>query len=225
LEKTGIAGRPAEVFAPDFRGPWFDRWHLSPGAPFSEYLAAARRHGTGRNGVFGVKLQYMHVSALANWALESCDTVLDRLFPGAAFINLVRQDRRAQALSWFRAIRTNKWFKTDPVRADPAPELDPRAVLDLEAHLAWQQSAWEQHFAKRGIRPLTIQYESLASDHRAATARVLAFLGLDPHAADSSPEPVLVSQADEVTAQWRRIMDGATRASGTALDRDALLGR
>jgi LPS sulfotransferase NodH len=103
LWQTGIAGRPGEVFAPDFRHLWYRRWCLNPHAGFDAYLRAAASNGTTPNGVFGFKIQWMHVPVLAREAGASPDTVLDVLFPGAVFVNTVRRDRRAQALSWYRA--------------------------------------------------------------------------------------------------------------------------
>lgn len=209
LESTGVAGRPAEVFAPDFRRPWFDLWGLQLDAPFSDYLDAALRHGTGRNGVYGMKIQYMHVGVLANWACAKGECVFEKLFGGALFVNLVRRDRRAQALSWFRAIRTNQWFQSGTDPALPAPELDERAVLELQAHLDWQQSSWEAFFERESVCPLTLEYEALADNYRGEIARVLAFLGLDARAAELIPSPSLRRQADEVTRQWRKTMDAA----------------
>jgi trehalose 2-sulfotransferase len=217
LESTGIAGRPAEVFAPDFRQPWFNLWGLPSDAPFSDYLAAARRHGIGRNGVYGVKIQYMHVAVLADCLSEKGDRVLERLFPDAFFVNLVRRDRRAQALSWFRAIRTNQWFQTGNDLTPPAPELDPQAVLELQAHLDWQQSGWEAFFEREGVSPLTVEYEALADNYKGEIARVLAFLGLDPHGADFIPPPSLRLQADEVTGQWRTAMNATVALASATL--------
>jgi LPS sulfotransferase NodH len=209
LESTGIAGRPAEVFAPDFREQWFDIWALEASAPFSEYIAAARRYGTGRNGVYGMKIQYMHLEVLANWAAERSECVLEKLFGSALFVNLVRRDRRAQSLSWFRALRTNQWFRKGIAPALPAPDLDPRAVLELQAHLEWQQSGWEAFFKRKSVCHLTVEYEALADNYRGEISRVLAFLGLDSRAAEFVPSPSLRRQADEVTRQWRKTMDSA----------------
>ena len=114
LSATRIAGYPAEVFAPDFRGQWYERWGLVRDVPFSVYMAASLEFGTTPNGVYGMKIQWMHVPVLAaDIALSGdCGAALDSLFPNATFINTVRRDRRAQALSWFRAWRTNEWFRT-----------------------------------------------------------------------------------------------------------------
>jgi LPS sulfotransferase NodH len=214
LEKTGVAGRPAEVFAPDFRAPWFQRLGLPPDAPFSDYFAAARRHGTGPNGVYGVKIQHMHVRTLASFVgfAGDPDDVLELLFPEARYISIVRRDRRAQALSWFRAIQTNEWARTRAAAGEPAtpPEFDEASVKALERAAAEQQGHWDRYFATRGIEPLVVEYESLAASYCNEIARVLAFLRLDDSVAHLIPAPWLTRQADEVTRRWRMQMDGAS---------------
>jgi LPS sulfotransferase NodH len=219
LRTSGVAGRPEEFFTPDFRKPWFEQWGLPGDASFADYLAASRRYATGRNGVFGFKIQYMHVQVLAREVsfVGASDDVLEHLFPGSRFINLIRRDRRAQALSWFRAINTNEWFRTARTPQSQIPEapaeLDPVTVLMLERHLADQQAGWERYFKRRGIEPLRVEYEGLCADYRHEIRRVLSFLGLDEAAARWMPAPSLVRQSDDVTLRWRKQMEGVARSS------------
>ena len=37
--------------------------------------------------------------------------VLEFLFPSARYINIVRRDRRAQAISYYRALLSNEWVR------------------------------------------------------------------------------------------------------------------
>jgi LPS sulfotransferase NodH len=199
MSGTGVAGRPDEVFAPDFRWMWFGRWRLPHNAPFADYFSAAMRHGTGPNGVYGMKIQWMHVSELARMSGTDGSTraVLETLFPGARYINIVRRDRKAQVRSWFRAIRTNEWwrFADDPRPPAPEPLPDPDYMLRLEKHLEWQQAEWERYFEARGIEALRIEYEVLAADRPRETARILSFLGLNTASAARIPPPRLVRQS------------------------------
>lgn len=212
LAGAGIAGYPAEVFAPDFRGMWTKHWSLPASVDYQEYVASAKRYGTTPNGVFGVKIQWMHVAPLAvSMGLPPDFDILNCLFPQAKFVNIVRRDRRAQALSWFRAIETNEWWSykhSDEGRSvQPPPELRPESVRALEFHIAQQQAAWEGYFASRRATPLVVEYEKLESDYGGEIAQVLRFLGLDDTPACSLPKPRLERQADEVNAGWRRMMD------------------
>jgi len=213
LSATGIAGRPAEVFAPDFRSPWYTWWGLRRDAPFSEYLKSALQFGTTANGIYGMKIQWMHVAVLAADVRQrgKPEAVLESLFPDARFVNIVRRDRRAQALSWFRACGTNEWFRTTSTVVPPVepPELDVEMVRYLEWHIDEQQMSWEKYFRDRSVQPLVLEYERLASDYRGHVGRVLAFLGLDESAARAIPEPELARQADGITFRWREVMDAS----------------
>jgi LPS sulfotransferase NodH len=216
LEATGIAGRPTEVFSPDFQDIWRERWSLGQNASFAEYLRAALRHGTTSNGVYGLKIHWMHVGRLARDACfpGDCSGVLDHLFPGSQFVNIVRQDQRAQALSYFRALATNEWWRIESIANNQKnatrPAFDAAAVLALEADLAQQQLAWTQYFLKHRLNPLIVEYEALAEDFRGQVARVLRFLGLNDAIARAIPEPRLIRQADDLTLRWRRQMETAS---------------
>jgi LPS sulfotransferase NodH len=210
LTATGVAGAPNEVFAPDFLWIWRARWGLPESVEIGPYVEAALAHGTSRNGVRAFKIQWMHVPPLARDLSRSESDVLAWLLPAARFVNVVRRDRRAQALSWFRAIATNQWWRTDVPTASAPPEPELGAVRELEAHIESQQAAWLEYFAVRKIVPLTVEYEALDQNYRGEVARVLGFLGLDPTRAAAIPRPRLLRQADGVTADWRRHLELAS---------------
>jgi LPS sulfotransferase NodH len=207
LAATGVAGRPNEFFAPDFRTMWRREWGLDDSASISAYVETALRQGTSSNGVRAFKIQWMHVAPLSLELGWPGSDVLAWLLPGAKFVNIVRRDRRAQALSWFRAIETNEWWRFDNAPAPMAPALDLDTVLRLEAHIKRQQAAWRNYFAARVVVPLTVEYEALDHDYRGEVARVLQFLGLDASHAEAIPQPRLTRQADAVTTHWRRHLD------------------
>jgi LPS sulfotransferase NodH len=225
LEATGIAGRPAEVFAPDFRPFYCRHWSISEDVSFPEYLAMARRHGMTPNGVYGLKIQKMHVAHLGREAglvgeyfEGENDDVLELLVPNARYINIVRRDRRAQAISYYRALLSNEWvrrpseeeqrrvFQLPPQHSGPLP-FDARAIRDLERQLAQQQASWQRYFTKRDITPLVFEYEKIAGDYRGTIADALAFLELDASAAAAIPPPRLVRQADDLTDRWRERLE------------------
>jgi LPS sulfotransferase NodH len=204
LTATSIAGYPAEPFAPAFRWMWRERWGLGESVGINEYVRTALSRGTSPNGVTAFKIQWMHVGPLALELGCAADDVLASLLPEAKFIQTVRRDRRAQALSWFRAIATSQWWRLDDAPQARPPRLDPAAVRDLESHIEDQENGWRDYFARRDITPLTIEYEALEKDYRGVIGGVLEFLGFDTAFGAAIPEPRLSRQADAVTAQWRR---------------------
>jgi trehalose 2-sulfotransferase len=224
-----VAGRPAEVFAPDFRDPWYARWGVPRHAPFRRYFDAALRYGTSANGIYGIKIQWMHVPVLAMEVGHPGPPgeVLDQLFPDALYVNIIRQDRRAQAISWYRACETNEWFRTaSTLRPNEAHlQVNVERVLYLERHLEHQQSQWEWHFRQRGIRPHVVEYDQLVQDYQGVVGRVLAYLELDPLVSRSIPNPHLMRQGDAKTDAWRRQVDaevGRPAPAGDGRGRGAL---
>lgn len=210
LSATSVAGFPNEFFAPDFRWMWRKAWGLEDSIGINSYIESALFHGTSRNGITAFKIQWMHAAPLAEEMGRPGEDALSALLPGARFVNIIRLDRRAQALSWFRAIATNEWWRFGAASGPPPPAFDRAAVLSLEAHLQNQQNAWQRYFAERGIVPLTVEYEALGRDYRGEITRVLQFLGLDRLPAAAIPPPCLSRQADSVTADWRQRLDQAS---------------
>lgn len=220
LAATGIAGVPAEVFAPDFRQMWNEHWAIPSETSFREYVSNAIMRGTSPNGVFGLKIQWMHVAVLAwKWGSPGIDgTILDLLFPDSRFVNIVRRNRLAQAISWYRAIATNRWWmfehENQRTSKDITLTLDASTIGELQDEIARQQGAWEDFLRDRHVPWLVVDYESLDEDYRGQVARVLEFLGLDKSAARGIPGPRLVRQADEVSLRWRQQLEGIPRGTG-----------
>jgi LPS sulfotransferase NodH len=111
LEATGRAGHPREVFCPERRANYAGLWQLPRDIGFDGYLREAIRKGTTENGVFGMKIHGHHVEPLARECGVAGEPwrVLPQLFPSAKYIHLRRRNRRAQAISWYRAAVTNEW--------------------------------------------------------------------------------------------------------------------
>jgi LPS sulfotransferase NodH len=214
LEATSLAGRPAEIFAPHLRAWWRRHFSLSPDGSFAEYFRTAVEASTTDNGVYGIKVMSMHLAELAgevSFSGEPTD-VLTSLFPDAAYVNVVRRDRRAQALSLHRAHQTDEWFRRTDNPQTPLDQLrfDVAAVTSLETDLEVQQRTWDRYFERRRINPLLVEYETLIDNYRGEVARVLSFVGLEPSHASAIPSPSLKRQSDELTISWRRAMDAGT---------------
>jgi LPS sulfotransferase NodH len=223
LEATGIAGHPREIFCPERRAIYCGEWRLPTGVSFSEFVATAVRTGMTDNGVCGMKIHWHHVEPLAREAGAAGKTgeVLHQLFPNALYIHLRRRDRRAQAISWFRAKVTNEWWRiadvVDPELTGKKPHLDTAELRFLEMDLERQDRAWGEFFAAQPHRVMTMDYETLAADYRGEVSRALAFLGQDQHRAEEIPSPRLVCQSDEMTREWHRAMDAEFPAESTSV--------
>ena len=229
LVATGVVGRPEEYFTPDHIGSYKEDLKLPIDCSWAEYLEKVMAFAATENGVRGVKIHWRHVVELAR-ALGCRDDpgdVLEMLFPAAVFVNIVRADRRAQAISLFRAETTGEWFRSSGSSrrarpwglylARPTPgqaEADLTGVaptyeqiVGMERSIDAEQAAWTNYFTTRRREFLTVRYEDLDSNYHGEIARVLQFLGEDPARAVGLPKPPLERQSDHINEHWRRLID------------------
>ena len=229
LVATGVVGRPEEYFTPDHIGSYKEDLRLPIDCSWAEYLEKVMAFAATENGVRGVKIHWRHVVELAR-ALGCRDDpgdVLEMLFPAAVFVNIVRADRRAQAISLFRAETTGEWFRSSGSSrrarpwglylARPTPgqaEADLTGVaptyeqiVGMERSIDAEQAAWTNYFTTRRREFLTVRYEDLDSNYHGEIARVLQFLGEDPARAVGLPKPPLERQSDHINEHWRRLID------------------
>jgi LPS sulfotransferase NodH len=213
LEATGRAGHPREIFCPERRKNYAGQWRLPPDIGFEDFLRTAIQKGTTGNGVLGMKIHGHHVEPLAREYGVTGEPwrVLWQLFPSAKYIHLRRHDRRAQAISWYRAVATNEWWRIPGVKdwdlTGRQPEFGAAEIRRREIELDRQQQAWDEFFAMQPAEVMSMDYETLSADYRGEVARALAFIGEDPEAAKELPEPRMVRQSDSITEEWRRRMD------------------
>jgi len=213
LEATGRAGHPREIFCPERRGNYSGEWQIAPNLGFDDFLHAAIQKSTTENDVLGLKIHAHHVEPLARECGVEGEPwqVLRRLFPAAKYIYLKRRNRRAQAISWYRAKITNEWWRITGVAdwdlTGKQPEFDAAEIRRLEVELGRQQEAWDKFFAAESVEVLMMDYETLAENYRGEVARALAFIGGDPELAKALPEPRMVRQGDLMTENWQRRLD------------------
>jgi LPS sulfotransferase NodH len=238
LVATGVAGRPEEYFTPDHIGSYKEDLKLPMNCSWAQYLAKVMAFAATENGVRGIKIHWRHVVELARALGFRGDpgAALEVLFPAAVFVNIVRVDRRAQAISLFRAETTGEWFRSPASSrsarqwglylARPAPGQGAadltgvvptyEQIIGMEQCLDAEQAAWTNHFTTRRLKVLTVRYEELDANYHGEIARVLQFLGADPAHAAGLPKPPLERQSDHINEHWRRHIDQEHRHKSTA---------
>ena len=237
LVATGVAGRPEEYFTPDHIASYKQDLKLPMNCSWSEYLAKVMAFAATENGVRGFKIHWRHVVVLARELGFRGDpgAVLEELFPSAVFVNIVRADRRAQAISLFRAETTGEWFRSSgssrrvrpwglylarPTSGRAPVDLTGVAptyeqIVEMERILDAEQDAWTNYFTTRGLEVLTVRYEELDANYSDEVARVLHFLGADPAPAVGLPKPPLERQSDDINEHWRGLIDKEHRHKST----------
>lgn len=217
LWDTGLAGAPGEYFNPRHMADFFRRWgRLRPIAasrlalagpqawrrigtlrslPLPEYVSALKRHRTGANGVFGVKLHYLHLQRSFLEPGHDVDGLLER----PRWIWLVRRDHLRQAISYVRALQTDAWRENGGA-GEARYDFDriARRLEDLRA----REHAWEAWLAERRIEPLRLAYEGFVASYDRTVRAVLQHIGVAEGAKVRIPAPPLRRQADHLSEDW-----------------------
>lgn len=218
LAATRLAGSPDEFFDvhPHNEQNWVNRFRIPDGASYIDRVEAATRTP---NGVFGFKLHWHQMPALASRLLQLrpeaerqvrrpiFDLIQDR-FPGVKFIWLTRKNKVAQAISYYRAAETNVWRVWSDNRPT-APASAVKAEYDragIERHLRIvnnTDAGWQRFFTAHKIPALILTYEDFVQSYEQTVRGVLTFLGLPADGVVIRP-PALRRLADDDSGQWER---------------------
>jgi LPS sulfotransferase NodH len=229
VQQTGLVGRLEEYFRPDHLRRWSSAWRLPPEAPYGRYIYAALARTSTPNGVFGVKLHWYQLE----WFVSKLRTLprsrpgvsdadlIRQWLPGPRYVHLHREDTVRQAISYYRATYSDRWFERyDDAssgfarlhRPLPAPEVpDWGQVRYLEDSIIKHERRWNDFFAATGVEPLEIRYETLVESHQETVTQVLDFLGV-PIPARELPVIRLKKLADE---QTERLVEAYLRVRDT----------
>ncbi|MEH6488264.1 Stf0 family sulfotransferase [Hyphomonas oceanitis] len=214
LESTGVAGHPQSWFRRQDMGRMAHEWGVTPSpdaqVPFAAYLEAANRAGRTANRVFAARIMWGTMDELtANLAevypeyADDTAALLDRSFGPVRFIHLQREDIVAQAVSWMRAEQTQLWHyrRGEPVPLRATPRYHFGKLKDFVHTIDAHNAAWDAWFAKAGITPLRVIYETLDEDPAGTAADLLAALGITLPPGQSLESPTL-RQADALNREW-----------------------
>ena len=194
LAATRLAGAPTEFFEPNQWPEFARRWGADT---LDAYMREMLARKTTPNGVFGLKILYPQlVDALG-------DTSPGEVFPNLRYVYVTRHDHLRQAVSFARAIQTDRWASDNPP-PDVEPVYDAAQIEELLAWIEREEGQWEALFEREQVRPLRISYEDFVTAMDQSLADVLRFLDVEVPPGFQPPEPTLARQADDVTEDWVR---------------------
>ena len=175
------AGVPIEYFDPtNAMAVLWRRWGCRD---LAGYLRALHRHRTSPDGVFGVKVHWYHLAAVAGAPvgdeplLERAAAALTSIAPGASVVRVQRGDRRRQALSWLRAERTGRWYTVAGETPPSVPEVPDHEVDARLQRLDQEEAAWTALLDHLGIEPLVVTYEDICADRDGVVRAVVDHVG------------------------------------------------
>lgn len=215
LRDTFEAGRPAEYFdnRPHVDARYKGKFGVDNDA---DYLDAVIADASTGNGVCGLKVHWHQrltmervVRAAHRREALSCPdlSLIDyqsKRFGQVRRIWLRRRDHVAQAVSLYRATRSDFWHLA-PGKQAPK-ELDQLEYsfkdLDYLVHACFRyDTSWGKYFEENQLPVMTVYYEDFVADHRGTLASVLDYLGL--HSASKSVvAPPLARLSGRTSREW-----------------------
>ena len=203
LRRTGEAGTPHEYF----NGRYVEAYRRrigDPGLGLGAYQDFLLRHRCTANGVFGAKMHFDQLQALArNRAAQNAF-----LAPFDRLILTRRANQVAQAVSFARALATDIWnVQTEDqaaaARRTPAA-YDHAAIARALAMVAAQDAAWISLSEAIGRPFLTVPYEVLCRNFPAALAAAAAHLDIPPPRDGIGISDEFSKLGDETNLDWER---------------------
>jgi trehalose 2-sulfotransferase len=199
-----------ELLGDDPQPPAPDYSALHPGEDYREHLRRTLEWGTTDNGVFGAKIMWGHRAdflPLARSLPELHDLsereLLAALFPNVQYVWVRRGDTVRQAVSLWKAIQTQSWRADQAAGRTRGPVYHFEALHHVRRVLERNDTAWGRWFEERGLRPLELSYERIASDPATAVRAVLQLVGVEADIEDSAPrEAPMRRQSDEISDDW-----------------------
>jgi LPS sulfotransferase NodH len=158
FKDTGLADQPRQYLA-GLRDPIVETLPpLEPGTPETAFdFEAVRQAGTTANGVFAAKIMWSHTDDL--WRRLQ-GRRLEDVFGELRYVQVIRRDKIAQAVSLWTAIQTQAWRSGDTPVAEPVYSF--AAIKHLTEWLAAGERGWTQWL--RGRSPDVVVYEDFARD-------------------------------------------------------------
>jgi len=209
LGKNGLPSVVNEKFR-----NYFECRHPGSEAQLRDKLDAT--FATAEDGLFCAKIMWPHRNDLAMaLGFERADSAdFARLFPQAKWINIVRRDKIAQSISFWKAKQTDRWhvFKKEK---EPEVEYDFDGLRAAMAELSVHDRLWRIFYRLAGIAPAEVVYEEFQKNVPEHLARLVEFVGPE-HRLEAGPLSVevgLKKQRDANSEALRRkFLDDSFRA-------------
>ncbi len=204
LSGTGLLATPLEYFNALTRRRFTGRWGCEP--DLWSYVKAMHARRTTATGLFASKLHWQQlVQVRAEARAGSSDrfvfatdrALLDRLFPQALFVRIVRTDLDAQAVSAWRAQQSNVWSVAvdapERIGSEP-PSYSFEGIEACRRTIENGELCWDRLIRSLDGEVILVTYEELSSSFAETIERVAA--EIRPGLEVTVPEPTTRRLAD-----------------------------
>lgn len=207
--QTRALGKPNEFLNPVLEPRFTDKWNI-PSDPKLEYIAGLKKHTSTRNKVFGIKITARQLMGFEkNMGEElpnlSLAEALQKAFPDAKFIRLVRDNKIKQAISLAKAQQNKVWrLNKDaegPKRIEQVNYAEGEIKKSLNLILK-QERYLDSVINDCGKQTLSFSYEQVTGDTASVIENSLDFLSVSSKLDISTIQPGTKKLSNTQSDKW-----------------------
>tara|TARA_B110000037_G_scaffold184992_2_gene214184 strand:+ start:2976 stop:4409 length:1434 start_codon:yes stop_codon:yes gene_type:complete len=191
-----------------------------------DYFLGVQEAEQTPNGVFGIKLMLADLAKLPSLTAKGeIDPykALKEVFPQPYFIRIHRRNRLQQAVSFAKALQSNKWSNTQKNRRLDADTLffSYSSIFKYLQTIEAEEAAWAAFFEENKIPSFEVCYEEFISDYVGTVEKVLDHCGIELDGEVDPSKNIHTKMADSINASWSSqfetlqngLKDGGKRAA------------
>lgn len=235
-----------EALAATWKAGRLDEWLNTEGIPAQKrakyrpyerelkaYFADVQASEQTSNGVFGIKLMLSNLDTLPQLSERANSTPLEAIrevFPRPYFIRIHRRNRLKQAVSFAKALQSNKWSNTQKDKRLDADALffSYSSIFKYLQTIDREETAWAAFFKKNKIPSLEVCYEEFIKDYEGTVARVFEYCGIELAERVDPSKNIHTKMADNINATWYKQFEALQRklenGTGMASVSDSKIG-
>jgi LPS sulfotransferase NodH len=211
LADTQKAGRPKQYFLPEFEERYGTRYGLDPANDYAGYVRGVIAATQTRNNIFGCKLMSFYLEEFLSRLRTTGEfggeettgvQLMNVAFSRLRFIHLIRGDKLRQAVSRARAMQTGVWKIAGTIQPAGERHYDAQLITRCVRDGQREEVIWARFFSSAGVKPFTVEYESLCEAFSDTLRRVLDFIGAGPVSDELIAAPRTIRQGDEISNEW-----------------------
>lgn len=211
IRQTEWFGRPDEYFSSSSERFYERQLGRCAIANYPRVFDYILRLGATPNRHFSSKLFWTQCGELEDYfhrsgsfpEMDAMAILVDQL-PRLSILRLSREDMLRQAISHYRALSTNVWWKHRhiPVARGADCAFDYERIRSLLLMIAEWEQAWEKRLIRMDVSQLTVTYAAMRRNLPEVLERISSFLDIPPEYMMSSATSEFQPQADTLTDAW-----------------------